>query len=166
MKGLLLSMVNTLCKVKSTHVRTCASILEASKKSADVANTSSKTVTTEITTHGDAQEETDRQNMFIRAVIRAKEGITEGITDIVSSNIADAILRTSDGTDFWEIGEYQLYKLINATIIGADQPATSDIHDDIQSIIGTIFNFHRKFCERRATPSESSRSQHVRRHYT
>ena len=79
MKGLLSSMTNELYKVKSTRVCTCASILKASKKSADTASTSSRTVAPEITTHSDAQEEANPQNIFIQAVIRAKEGITEGL---------------------------------------------------------------------------------------
>ena len=89
------------------------------KEKAEVATTSAKTVTPEIMSCADTQEEADPQNMFTQAVLGAKEGITEGITDIVDSNITDVILRTSDDTDFKGIDEYQLYKLFEATVRGA-----------------------------------------------
>ena len=91
MKGLLSIMTNN-CKVKSSKVYIYTSILKASKKAADASSTSSKTVTPEITLCADAQEEADHQNMFTKAVIEAKEGSTEGITDLVGSEITDAIL--------------------------------------------------------------------------
>ena len=58
--------------------------------------------------------------MFTQAVLGEKGGITEGITNIFSSNITDTILRTSDGTDFKGIDGYQQYELFEATVGGAD----------------------------------------------
>ena len=68
----------------------------------------------------DAQEEADCQNMFTHAVIGEKEGIIEGITNIVSSNITNLILLTYDDTNFQGIDNYQLFELIEATVGGAD----------------------------------------------
>ena len=65
----------------------------------------------------------------------------EGITNIVVSNITNATIQTSDGTDCKGIDEYQLHECINDTIVGADQPVTSDIHNQLQDIIGTTSNF-------------------------
>ena len=42
-----------------------------------------------------------------------KKGIMEGIINLVDSKITNAILRTSDGTDFKSIDDYQLFKLIS-----------------------------------------------------
>ena len=50
----------------------------------------------------------------------AKEGITNGITALVGSDITDAILRSADGTDFKGINEYALADLFEATLEGAD----------------------------------------------
>ena len=68
MKHLLSSTTNKPCKVKSNKVHTCTSIPKASKKSADAAITSSKTITSEITFCADAQEKAKRQNMSTQAV--------------------------------------------------------------------------------------------------
>ena len=79
--------------------------------------------------------------MFSQAMIVAKEGITKGMTNIVGSDIADAILKTTGGTNLKGINKYQLYKL---TIVGAYRPETSDISDQLQGIPGTMFNSQQK----------------------
>ena len=58
--------------------------------------------------------------MFTQAILGAKEGVIECMTDLVGSDITNAVLRTSDGTDFKGIDEYQLYEIFEATVGGAD----------------------------------------------
>ena len=55
--------------------------------------------------------------MLIQAVIGAKEAITEAIIGIINSDITKAILQISDGIDFKGINKYQVFKIIDATII-------------------------------------------------
>ena len=106
MKDLMSNMTNTMHKIKSTHIHTCASGLKSSKKKSEAATTLSKTATLEITSRAVFREEADRQNMSTQAVLGAKEGITESITNIVGRDITDIILRISDDTDFKGIDEY------------------------------------------------------------
>ena len=111
MKELMSKTTNTMCKIKSTHKKSCGSIIKASQKAADAENPKFEPA---ITSRGDAQEEVDHQNIFTQAVLGVKGGVTEGITNLVGSNITDAVLQTSDGTDFKGIDEYQLYELFEA----------------------------------------------------
>jgi hypothetical protein len=50
-------------------------------------------------------------NVINQSVIGVKEGVTEGITLKVGSDITDAILRTSDGSDHKSVDEYTLFKV-------------------------------------------------------
>ena len=77
--------------------------------------------------------------MFTQAATGTKEGVMEGIT-----NITDAIIRTSDGTNLKDINVYQLFELINVTFIINNQPKTLNIHDQLQDILGRTFNFQQK----------------------
>ena len=54
----------------------------------------------------EAQEEADRLNIINQSVIGAKEGVTEGVTNKVGGNIADTILRTSDGSNHKSVDDY------------------------------------------------------------
>ena len=68
----------------------------------------------------------------------------EGITNIFGSNLTNAILQTSNATNFMCINEYQFFELIDATIVGSNRPSTSTIHNQCQDILSTAFNFQQK----------------------
>ena len=71
-----------------------------------------------------------------------KEGATEAITNKVGSDIADAVLCTADGTNYWSIDDYKLHELVMATIQGAaDRPNTSNVLDQLTAILSFCFDF-------------------------
>jgi hypothetical protein len=80
------------------------------KADQDSANTNT-VVLPVITKRIEAQEEADRLNVINSSVIGAKEGVTEGVTLKVGSNITDSILRTPDGSDHKSVDDYTLCKL-------------------------------------------------------
>ena len=82
--------------------------------------------------------------MVNQAVIGAKEGATEAITEKVGSDITDAVLRTADGTDYRSINDYELHDIVNAAIQGADRPNTSDVLEQLASILSFRFDFQKK----------------------
>ena len=101
MKGLLADATNDLNSIKSTNLVNRSSILKSSKRSTEAATTlANATIEPEITSNQDAQEESDRLNMFRLAAIRAKEGVAAGISKVVGTDIMDTTLRTTDGHDF------------------------------------------------------------------
>ena len=99
MQGLLGRTSNSLTKIKATKTFTRSSILRESKRAAAADSTLIKTVQFNITINANAQEESDRQNMFCLAALVLEEGATKDTTAIVSKDITDTILRTSDGSD-------------------------------------------------------------------
>ena len=92
----------------------------------------------------DAQDKADHINMVNQVVVGAKEGAMEAITNKVGSDITDAVLRTADGTDYRSIDDYKLHDLVNAAIQGADRPNTSDVLEQLASILSFQFNFQKK----------------------
>ena len=98
------------------------SVLNEVKAIADVKSIHQLTMLPTITTCADAQDEANCINQINQAIIGMKEGATIVITNKVSPNITDAVLRTADGTDFWSISIYKLHKVITATIRGPAVP--------------------------------------------
>jgi hypothetical protein len=93
MKKLLDDGDNLLTMVKATDAVTAEHVQKESKAQAalDSASTGAK-VTPVFGKRIEAQEEADRLNVIAQSVIGAKEGVTEGITIKVGSDITDAIL--------------------------------------------------------------------------
>ena len=112
MKGLLANATNELNSILSTKLVTHSSILKDLTAAAALASTSTTTVDPEIKTNPDAQEETDRINMFRLEAIRAKEVAATGISNLFGTDITDATLRTTDGQDFKTVDEYTLHALM------------------------------------------------------
>ena len=66
-------------------------------------------------------------NLVSQAVISAKEGIAEAITAKVGTDITNAVLKNSDGSDHRSIDDYQLADVLVAIMQRADQPNTADV---------------------------------------
>ena len=133
-----------LARIRSTDAATITSVLDEARAIADAQSTAQLPVLPTITARADAQDEADRINMINQAVIGAKEGATEAITKKVGSDITDAVLRTADGTDYRSIDDYELHDLVNAAIQGADRPNTSDVLEQLTSILSFRFDFQKK----------------------
>jgi hypothetical protein len=111
MKKLLDDGDNLLTRVKATDAVTARAVLQASKdKAASQSTISGTTVASVFVKRTEAQEEADRLNVINQSVIGAKEGVTEGVTLKVGSNITDAILRTADGSDHKSVDDYTYSK--------------------------------------------------------
>ena len=145
MKKLLDDGDNLLTKVKATDAVTAGAVLQASKAKAD-----QKTTTTGVTVAPvfvkriEAQEEADRLNVINQSVIGAKEGVTEGVTLKVGSDITDSILRTPDGSDLKSVDDYTLFEVMKAAIEGADRPSATDVLEQVIDVIHHIFDFRKK----------------------
>jgi hypothetical protein len=145
MKKLLDDGVNLLTRVKATDAVTAGAVLQASKaKAAQESTSTGTTVAPIIVKRIEAQEEADRLNVINQSVIGAKEGVTEGVTLKVGSDITDAILRTADGSDHKSVDDYTLYEVMQAAIEGADRPSATDVLEQVMEIIHHPFDFRKK----------------------
>jgi hypothetical protein len=96
----LCTKASDLAKISTTSVATIQSVLDDAAAKARAASTNTHTVSPTITTLSDAQEEMVRINLLNQAVIGAKEGAAEAITNKVGSDIMDTVLKTADRSDF------------------------------------------------------------------
>jgi hypothetical protein len=96
----LCTKASDLAKISTTSVATIQSVLDDAAAKARAASTHTHTVSPTITTLSDAQEEVVRINLLNQAVIGAKEGAAEAITNKVGSDIMDTVLKTADRSDF------------------------------------------------------------------
>ena len=85
----LCTKASDLAKMATTSVATVKSVLDDAKAKALAESTPTNTVSPSITTRSDVQEEANRINLLHQAVIGAKEGATEAITNKVGSDITD-----------------------------------------------------------------------------
>ena len=145
MKKLLDDGDNLLTTVKATDAVTAGAVLQASKaKAAQKSTTTGVTVAPAIVKRIEAQEEADRLNVINQSVIGAKEGVTEGVTLKVGSDITDSILRTPDGSDLKSVDDYRLFEVMKAAIEGADRPSATDVLEQVMEIIHQPFDFRKK----------------------
>ena len=86
-------------------------VLAASRAAAECASTDDSTVEPEIANNRDAQDKSDRQNVFRLVVICVKEGIAEGITKIFGRGITNPILQTTGNSDFKSVDPFQIHQL-------------------------------------------------------
>jgi hypothetical protein len=63
---------------------------------------------------------------------------------LVGSDITDAVLRTSDGSDHKSIDDYMLFAVITAAIDGANQPSTTNVLEQLLEVINHTFDFQKK----------------------
>ena len=73
-------------------------------------------------------DEANRRNLTNQAVIKAKEGAAEAISNLVVSDVTNGVLRSPDGKDYKGVDEYTLFEVMAAAIAGVDRPATADVH--------------------------------------
>ena len=78
-------------------------------------------------------------NVINQSVIGAKEGVVDGITKLVGSDITDTILRTADGSDYKSVDEYTLFEVMKAAIDGADRPSATDVLEQLIEVINHTF---------------------------
>ena len=77
---------------------TAAGVLHASKKEVDdELAQKGTTVAPKITLRSNAQDETNRRNIVIQALIGAKEGVLEALTTFSGINITNTVLWQVDG---------------------------------------------------------------------
>lgn len=114
-----------LCSIKSTAAAAASNVLKCAKAQAEAKSTDDTEVLPVITTRPEAQEEADCLNQIYQAVIGAKEGATKAITELIGSDITNAILHTADGRTVKGIDQYHLHELKDAVIQGANRPATA-----------------------------------------
>ena len=100
-----------------------------------------------ITTCPDAIDAADRKNNLTQSVIGAKEGATEAVTVKVGARVTDTVLRTSDGTDYKSVDEYELFQLINAVMQAADRPRVREVRQQMVDTLATKFNFQQRFLD-------------------
>ena len=117
MRGLLTGLpAISLTTIKATSSATRATVLAKYKVAAAAIYTTLAPVETDIKTNADAQDEADRQHMYILAVVGAKEGVAAGVTTFAGKEITDAVLCTVDSTTNKNVDNYTLHYLMQAVI--------------------------------------------------
>jgi hypothetical protein len=134
-----------LTLVKSTKVITAGSVIKKAKQNAKVLLIlTGKAVLPIITTRAEAQEETNQLNVINQLVIRAKEGAVEAITELVGSDITNAILRTANGSNHKSVDNFTLFNVMQVAIDGAERPLTNDVLEQLLEVINHTFDFCKK----------------------
>ena len=131
---------SAISKIKSTDTAIIATVFRKSAEEAATASAAAgKEIPPAITTRADALDAVDRQNNLTQAVIGAKEGATEAITERVGARVTDAVLRNVDGQDFKSVDEYELVDVVAAVMQAAERPRIKNIREKLTDVIG--FNF-------------------------
>ena len=73
--------------------------------------------------------------------IGVKEAIAAAITLIVRAQIINPILRTTYGSDFRTVDEYELYQLLMAVKGGYERPSTTAIIHMMVNVMATTFDW-------------------------
>ena len=146
-KLLLAKTRNVLTDILETDVVNTDAILEKSREEAESANVEAvngvATIFAEITTHVDAENEVDRQNIARQAAIGAKEGTAAGISKHVGTNVTNSVLREADG-NVKKVDKWQLHEIITEMIAAADRPATTTILDALVELLQLQFDFRKR----------------------
>ena len=108
---------NSLTSIKSTDCITTDSILHDATIEARATSGKIDAIQTKFT-RSEARDEADSQNYSIQATTGTKEGVADGITQLVGSAITDQILKNVDGTPK-TVDEYSLWELFQAIRDGA-----------------------------------------------
>ena len=145
MEKLLNTGDNRLTLVMSTNAITARSMIKEAKLHAKSRSTSTgNTVLPTITAQVEAQEEADHLNVINQAVISVKEGALDAITKLVGSNITNAILRTSNGSNHKGVEDFRLFDVMQAAIDGDNRPSTNNVLEQLLKVIYHTFNFCKK----------------------
>ena len=127
MVGLLSVTPNTLTSYQSNVATKKSDVNKQSIAEAQTASSTGSIIASEITTNTDVQYKADRQNTARLMAIGVKEAISAAITSIFGAQITNPTLRTTDGSDFRTVDEYDLHHLLNAIKGGAKRPLATAI---------------------------------------
>ena len=120
---------------KSTHTFTATAILIKAADAAKEANAAKPPpflpIEPKFQTRQEGQDEADRLNTATQAVIGVKEAVAWAITDKAGARVTDAVLRTADGADHRSIDEYEINKLINTLMQGAERTSITEVRNNI-----------------------------------
>ncbi len=131
--------------MKSTDAIAASYVITKAKNKADELTASTgKTVFPSITSRAEAQEEANRLNVTNQLVIRTKEGVVKAITNLVGSNVTDAILWMADSSDHKNIDDFTLFEVMKLAINGANRPSTNNVLEHLLEVINHNFNFCKK----------------------
>ena len=89
-------------------------------------------------THKTRRTEKNRARLV---AIGVKKDISAAITSIVGSHITNPILRTTDGSYFRTVDEYDLHQLISAVKGGAKRPSAKYILQMMDDVMATTFDW-------------------------
>ena len=131
---------NTLTNFKSNVAIKKSNVKRQSIAEAQAESSTMSIVAPKITTNADTQDEADRQNTTRIAAIGVKEAIAAAITLIAGAQITNPILRTTDGSDFQTVDEYELHKLLSAVRGGAERPSATVIIQMVVDVMATTFD--------------------------
>ncbi len=90
------------------------------------------------------QEEANQLNIINQSVIGAKEGVVEVVLKLVGSDITNAILQMANGSNHKSIDDFTLYDVMKVAIVGANQPSTNDLLEQLLKVINHTFDFRKK----------------------
>ena len=142
MKGLAAEANNKLNGYISTIMVTKRQVLkEAADAAKKASKTSTETVEPEFVTNSDAHDEALLRNGYRLTAVGAKEGIAEGITQLLGEAITNPVLRSADGLSFKIVDEYHLHELLTAIKEGANRPEAETIRDSFVAGADTRFDF-------------------------
>ena len=127
MVGLGRETPNTLTNYKSNVTTNKSDVKRQSIAEAQTASSTINIVAPGIKTNIDAQDKADRQNTARLAAIGVKDAIAAAITSIVGAQITNPILRTTDGSDFRSVDEYELHQLLSDVKGGAERLSGTSI---------------------------------------
>lgn len=96
-----------------------------------------------ITKLKDAKEEADFQNIINQTIVGVKEGVINSLIWIVGGGILDAVTMTPDGSDYRNINNYTLHKVLQVAIKHASQPEVDNVRKMLVGLIETEFAFRK-----------------------
>ena len=141
MVGFVRETPNTLTNYKSNVAIKKSNVKRQSIAEAQAASSTINNVAPKIATNADAKDEADRQNTARIAAIGVKEAIPAAITLIVGAQITNPILRTTDGSDFRSVDEYELHQLLSDVKGGAERLSATSIRQMMVVVMATTFNW-------------------------
>ena len=137
-----------ILEIKSNDVAAITTVLAAATREAAAATMAlgpgAARITPTIITRTEAQDEANRLNLNLQAVIGAKEGASTVITDKVCSNVTKIALCTVNGDDIKRIDDYDLHENFSAAITRTDRPDTNTVLEQLAGVLGYAFNFQQK----------------------
>ena len=140
MVGLGSATLNTLAGYQSNVAIKKSDVKKQSIAEAEAASSKDNIVAPEITTNAGAQNKAYRQNTARFAAIGVKEAIAAALTSIIRAQITNPILRTTDGSCFQTVDEYDLHQLLSAIKRGADWLSATAIRKMMVDVMVTSFD--------------------------